>query len=123
MPRVRPLTKEQSARWRQQELCKEIMERVGERKGLYDFCDADVAEMVGLSPTAYSHLKKEGLLNRKFDIVLKLVHFAGYELKLEKIEDKAPKKQVISAKKGDTYGTIIEGLIRQIVQETMNQDK
>ena len=124
MPRVRPLTKEQAARWRQQELCKEIMDRVKERKGLYDLDDIDVANRIGISNTTYANIKKSGLMNRKFSIVLDLVHFSGYELKLVKRDDEKtmPKKNV-SAKSGDTYGTIIESLIRQIVQETINQEK
>ena len=56
----------------------------------------------------------------RFEVVLKAVYFAGYKLKLEKIEAK-PKKQTISAKKDDSYGTIIEGLIRKIVQESMEE--
>ena len=118
MGRTKTAGKIQAARLKRKELCKEIMGKVGERKGLLDYCDSDVAALIGVSPGIYSRIKKDGLLDRKFDTVLKLVDFAGYELKLEKIET-APKNIPISAKKGDTYGAIIEGLIRRIVQESM----
>ena len=120
MPKVKPLTEEQAARWENEALCSEIMNKVKERKGLYDLTDFEVADRLKISPSCYSHMKKGGMLGARFEVVLKAVHFAGYKLKLEKIEAK-PKKQTISAKKDDNYGTIIEGLIRKIVQESMEE--
>ena len=120
MPKVKPLTEEQAARWENEALCSEIMNRVKERKGLYDLSDFEVADRLKISPSCYSHMKRGGMLAMRFEVVLKAVYFAGYKLKLEKIEAK-PKKQTISAKKDDSYGTIIEGLIRKIVQESMEE--
>ena len=120
MPRVKPLTAEQAARLATKDLCNDIMDKVKERKGLYDLTDYEVAYRLQISPTQYSHLKKEGIGCARFDLVLRAVHFAGYRLKLEKYDEK-PKKQTISATKDDTYGAIIEGLIRKIVQESIEE--
>lgn len=122
MPRVKPLTEEQAVRWATKILCDEIMNRVKERKGLYDLTDYEVADRLHISPTMYGKYKNGGLEKARFDLVLRAVHFAGYELSLKKIDEK-PKRQAVSAKKDDTYGTVIEGLIRKIVEECIENQK
>lgn len=122
MPKVKPLTEDQAAKWENEALCNEIIDKVKERKGLYDLSDFEVADRLKISPSCYSHMKRGGMLSARFEVVLRAVRFAGYKFKLEKIETK-PKKQTISAKKDDNYGTIIEGLIRKIVQESMEEAK
>ena len=94
MPRVKPLTEEQAARWAVKDLCDEIMNKVKERKGLYDLTDYEVAYRLNISPALYGKYKNGGLEKARFDFVLRAVHFAGYELSLKKIETK-PKRQVI----------------------------
>lgn len=123
MPRV-ALTEAQRIEYECEDLCREIMEKVLYRKTARGYSDEEVAaEISGISRNMIAAWRKGGLSRTRFDVVLRAVRFAGYELRLEKrIAPKKSRQTSISATRGDTYGTIIEGLIRKIVEETIDRD-
>lgn len=121
MPKVRPLTAKQAADQEDKALSDAIINAVKEYRGRYDLLENDVCDRLGISTNTWRSWRNKGLEKADFKSVLALVRFAGYELRLEK--RKAPKKRNTAVKisKDDTYGTIIEGFIRQIVLETMDE--
>ena len=123
MPRV-ALTEAQRIEYECEDLCREIIEKVLYRKAARGYSDDEVAaEISGVSRSVISSWRKGGLRRTRFDVVLRAVRFAGYELRLEKRSaSKKPRQGAISATREDTYGTIIEGLIRKIVEETIDRD-
>jgi len=123
MPRV-ALTEAQRIEYECEDLCREIMEKVLYRKAARGLSDEEIAaEISGISASMISTWRKGHLMRTRFDVVLRAVRFAGYELRLEKrTAPKAPRQRAISATRDDTYGTIIEGLIRKIVEETIDRD-
>ena len=122
MPRV-ALTEAQRIEYECEDLCREIMEKVLARKMVLGCSDLEVAEKVGVSRYSICKWKKGWLRRAQFHIVLRTVRFAGYELRLEKrTASKKPRQGAISATREDNYGTIIEGLIRKIVEETIDRD-
>lgn len=122
MPRV-ALTEAQRIEYECEDLCREIMEKVLARKMAKGYSNIEVAKEVGVSQYTICHWKKGRLRIAQFYIVLRLVRFAGYELRLEKrAAPKKPRQGATSATREDTYGTIIEGLIRKIVEETIDRD-
>lgn len=122
MPRV-ALTEAQRIEYECDDLCREIMEKVLVRKMAKGYSNIEVANEVGISRYTICKWKKGGLRIAQFHIVLRVVHFAGYELRLVKRgAPKKPRQDATFTTRDDTYGTIIEGLIRKIVEETIDRD-
>lgn len=122
MPRV-ALTDAQRIEYECDDLCREIMIKVMERKYVKGCTEQEIAKEVGISRYTISKWKKGGLRIAQFYIVLRFVRFAGYELRLVKRgAPKKPRQDAIFTTSDDTYGTIIEGLIRKIVEETIDRD-
>lgn len=76
---------------------------------------------LGVSPATWCRFRNEGLAATDLKTVYSLVRFAGYDLKLVKSYDTKKKSKTGPISKDDTYGAIIEGYIRQIVMEAMDE--
>lgn len=120
MPRV-ALTEKQAEEQQFKALSDAIVNVVKERKGRYDLLEQEVAERLGVSLATWRKMRTEGLGVTEFKTVYKAVRFAGYDLKLEKYNEPKKRPKAVSVSKDDTYGTIIEGFIRRIVLETMEE--
>ncbi|MGM9521281.1 MAG: hypothetical protein ACI3VB_02235 [Oscillospiraceae bacterium] len=120
MPKV-ALTEKQAEEQRFKTLSDAIVNAVKERKGRYDLLEEEVAGRIGVSTAIWRKIRNEGLATTDFKTVYTAVRFAGYDLKLEKHNEPKKKPAAISVSKDDTYGTIIEGFIRRIVLETMEE--
>lgn len=120
MPRI-ALTEKQAEEQRFNALSDAIIGVVKERKGRYDLLEEEVAERIGVSKSKWYKMRNEGLAMADFKDVYAAVRFAGYDLKLEKHNEPRKKPRAVPVSKDDTYGTIIEGFIRRIVIETMEE--
>lgn len=120
MPRI-ALTEKQAEEQRFKALSDAIIGVVKERKGRYDLLEEEVAERIGVSKSKWYKMRNDGLTTADFKTVYAAVRFAGYDLKLEKHNEPKKKPKAVSVSKDDTYGTIIEGFIRRIVLETMEE--
>lgn len=118
---VRPLTAKQAADQEDKKLSDAIINVVKERRGRYDLNESDICDRVGISMSTWRKWRTNGLEKVDFKTVLALVRFAGYELRLEKRKEPKKRNTAVKISKDDTYGTIIEGFIRQIVLETMEE--
>lgn len=120
MPRA-ALTEKQAEGQKFKTLSDAIIGIVKKRKGRYDLLGEEVSYRLGISKAKWHKMRNEGLATTDFKAVYAAVRFAGYDLKLEKQNGPKKKPKAVSVSKNDTYGTIIEGFIRQIVLETMEE--
>lgn len=120
MPRV-ALTEKQAEEQRFKALSDAIVSVVKERKGRYDLLEQEVAERLGISLSTWRKMRTDGLGTTDFKTVYAAVRFAGYDLKLEKHNEPKKRPKAVPVTKDDTYRTIIEGFIRRIVLETMDE--
>ena len=121
MPKVRPLTAKQAADQEDKKLSDAILNVVKERKGRDGLREGDLSKRIDISSDTWRVWRKQGLERVQFKSVLALVRFAGYELKLEKRREPRNRNKAVKISKDDSYGVIIEGFIRQIVLETMDE--
>jgi len=121
MPKVKPLTEKQAIELEDKAISDAILKVVKERKGLYDLLEEEVADRLNISTSSWAKIKRNGFGETRFKTVLAAVRLAGYELKLEKRKEPKRRPKAVPISKDDTHGTIIEGFIKRIVIETMEE--